>query len=177
MGLHYENLDEVTRGYITHELDWDEANANLYISPRLNTTGIEVYPVILREAIAEYNDDWLACQIRNRSLLNRTIERKKPTGGITYAKMPVNAPKTLAEGEFNRFYIRGLCERALNSGITEVVVYRGKEVSKPRPESIALIGQSIPVEPLLKDLRNSPGVDTALGMPPGPNSGLTVRLP
>src|SRR6266851_5569734 len=30
---------------------------------------------------------------------------------------------------------------------------------------------------LLTDLRSNPGVDTALGLPPGPNSGLSARLP
>lgn len=93
------------------------------------------------------------------------------------AKVPVTAPDTLAEGEFNRFYARGLCARAIADGIPDVEVYRGKQVQRPRPESQSKIGNRINVKALLEDLRKSQGVEPALGLPPGPNSGLTVRLP
>jgi hypothetical protein len=34
--------------------------------------------------------------------------------GVPYVKrVPVNAPGILAEGEFNRFYLRGLCLAAI----------------------------------------------------------------
>jgi hypothetical protein len=54
-------------------------------------------------------------------------------------------------------------------------VYRGKDVQNPRPESQALIGRRLPAQSLLDDLRTAQGVEPALGLPPGPNSGLTVR--
>jgi hypothetical protein len=83
----------------------------------------------------------------------------------------------LAEGEFNRYYCRGLCQRALEVGIEEVEVYRAKAVTTPRPESQRLIGRRLSARSLLNDLRTSQGVEPALGVPPGPNSGLSVRLP
>jgi len=103
-------------------------------------------------------------------------KKENPAADFTTAKIPVTAPDTLAEGEFNRFYARGLCARAIDNGIKEVVVYRGKEVQQPRAESQAMIGKKIDATVLLEDLRNSPGVEPALGLPPGPNSGLTVHL-
>jgi hypothetical protein len=40
------------------------------------------------------------------------------------------------------------------------------------------INTKISAKLLLDDLRNSSqGVDTALGLPPGPNSGLSAKLP
>jgi hypothetical protein len=45
----------------------------------------------------------------------------------------------LAEGEFNRFYIRALCVRAIEDGLPEVIVYRAKEVQSARPESARMI--------------------------------------
>jgi hypothetical protein len=72
---------------------------------------------------------------------------------MTLAKVPITAPETLAEGEFNRFYARGLCLRAMAQGIESLVVYRAKDVVNPRPESVALIGKSLPAKQLLDDLR------------------------
>jgi hypothetical protein len=104
-------------------------------------------------------------------------QKRKPKGGFTMAAVPVNAAETMAEGEFNRFYIRALCQRAIDSGIPSLIVYRAKQVQNPRPQSITLEGTSIGARLVLDDLRAHPGVDTALGLPPGPNSGLSVRLP
>ena len=109
--------------------------------------------------------------------MNAIEQRRKPKGGFTTTQIPVTAPDTLAEGEFNRFYARGLCTRAIEDGIQEVEVYRGKQVSQPRPESEAMIGKRLSARAILEDIRRSPGVEPALGLPPGPNSGLTVRLP
>jgi hypothetical protein len=83
----------------------------------------------------------------------------------------------MAEGEFNRFYVRGLCRRALAEGIERLEVYRAKEVSEPRPESWNKIGNLMDPQAVLIDVRVSIGVETALGMPQGPNSGLTLRIP
>jgi hypothetical protein len=103
--------------------------------------------------------------------------RRAASGKTTVAKVPVTAPDTLAEGEFNRFYCRGVCLRAISEGKTHVRVYRAKHVDNPRPESQAKIGALAEAEKLLSDLRANPGVEPALGIPPGPNSGLSIQLP
>jgi hypothetical protein len=97
--------------------------------------------------------------------------------GTAYTKaVPVNAPETLAEGEFNRFYARALCRRALVAQVSHVRVYRAKPVAKPRSESVQMIGTLLEPQALLDDLRTHIGMDTALGLPPGPNSGLSIEL-
>ena len=175
MGIHYENLDEKVRDFMLRELELDVRSGTLYISPRLTEAGASAWSDLLREAFEKYDDNWLAATLRSKGFIRSTEQRRKPNGGITTAKVPRNAPETLAEGEFNRFYIRGLCAYVIEMGGTEVEVYRGKHVSSPRPESQAMIGQRLPAQKLLEDLRTSPGVEPALGLPPGPNSGLTVR--
>jgi hypothetical protein len=40
-----------------------------------------------------------------------------------------------------------------------------------------MVGKKISAIALLGDLRKSQGVEPALGLPPGPNSGLTICLP
>lgn len=177
MALNLVNLDERTRGFMLKEIESDASSGKLYISPRLNSRGQQEYPRLLKEAAKSHNDSWLAEQIRRNGLMKTEEERRKPKGGYTIAQIPVTAPDTLAEGEINRFYIRGLCLRAIQDGIPELVVYRAKQVSSPRRESETKIGARISPESLLQDVRTHPGVDTALGLPPGPNSGLSVRFP
>ena len=109
--------------------------------------------------------------------MNTTLQRNNPRGGTTQVRMPKNAPEMLAEGEFNRLYARGVCRRAIAQGIEEVTIYRAKDVSNPRPESEMKIGTRVNAKLLLEDLRTHQGVDPALGLPGGPNSGLSVRLP
>jgi hypothetical protein len=162
MALNYEHLDDRTRQSMQNEVDLDISRGALYISSRL---------------IQSHEDAWFADELRCTKCMNATEERRKRGGGFSTVKVPITAPDTLAEGEFNRFYVRGLCIRALEDGLAEVMVCRGKQVSQPRPESETMIGKLISAKMLLEDLRKSQGVEPALGLPPGPNSGLTVRLP
>ena len=154
------------------ELEVDLKSENLYISSRLNETGLAHYREILGIAFEEHDNAWLAGEVSRRTCLKRVEQTRR---GIK--KVPVNAADTLAEGEFNRFYIRDVCVRAIEEGIPEVEVYRAKRVANPRARSEALIGKRLSPSSLLDDLRRSQGVEPALGLPPGPNSGLSVRLP
>jgi hypothetical protein len=92
------------------------------------------------------------------------------------AKVPYNAAQQLAEGEFNRFYLRGIASRALKEGKKDLRIYRGKEVSAPRVESEEKVGSLIDAALLLAELRKNDFVDNALGLPAGPNSGLTAEI-
>jgi hypothetical protein len=175
MSIRYESLDAAVRRAMVHELERDQAAGTLYISPRLTGAGAQAWPEILREAFESHDDSWIAATLRTRGLMRAEEQRRKPKGGFTTAQVPHTAPDTLAEGEYNRFYARGLCAHVVDSGGAEVEVYRGKDVQNPRPESQAMIGRRLPAQNLLDDLRTAQGVEPALGLPPGPNSGLTVR--
>ncbi len=177
MTLRLENLDDRTRHFMLEEFELDVASGTLYLSPRLSESGRSEYKSLLMEAIKSGNDDSLAQALRSHNRMKLTEQRQKPKGGFTTARVPATAPDTLAEGEFNRSYVRGLCRLALEEGVHEVEIYRAKPVTNPRPESQAMIGKKINAKALLEDLRTHPGVEPALGLPPGPNSGLSVRLP
>ena len=176
MALHYENLDEITRSFMLSEVESDLSHENLYMSPRLNELGEQNYVLLLKEAIQHHDDAWFAQQLRSRGYMKDYEQRRKRGGGFTNARVPVNAPDTLSEGEFNRYYVRGLCVRVIEESMDQVEVYRGKPVNQPRPESEALLGKRLSPEALLADLRESVGVEPALGLPRGPNSGLTIRM-
>jgi hypothetical protein len=177
MPLNYVNLDERTRALMRDEIAVDIAARTLYTSPRLSTRGAHEWPDLLRHAAATGNDETLAEHLNSDGRLNQLEERRKPTGGVTMVKVPVTAAATLAEGEFNRFYIRALCQRAIEQSVPRLIVYRAKDATSPRRESEEKVGTEIDPQQLLADLRANPGVDTALGLPAGPNSGLSVRLP
>ena len=177
MGLDYKNLDERTRQLMLTEIERDIALDSLYVSENLSAQGQIDYPDLIRNAAKGGNDVTLAADISTR-LNSHEKPRRLNSGKLS--KPPVmrsNAHEMLAEGEFNRFYIRACCLCAIEDGISEVVVYRAKTVQSARAASEQMISQMILAEQLLNDLRNNPGVDTALGLPPGPNSGLSVHLP
>jgi len=176
MGLRYENLDAKGRDLMRAEVERDVAAGSLYVADKLSPGGKASYPQLLKDAAAGGTDDTLAAAIL--PLLNATMPPRDLGGGrfSKPPKMSVNAHTLLAESEFNRFYIRGVCLRALGLGYTHVIVYRARPSSQPRPESEALIRQPFPAEALLRDLRASSGVETALGLP-SVNSGLSVKLP
>lgn len=176
MGLRYENLDEATRRFMVEEIDMDVQSGAIYISRYLNPRGCEAWAGLLREAAESGTDDSLALAIVRDQCLRDRVERKKPKGGVTMVAVPVTAHETMGEGEFNRFYVRGLCRRAIDESIPALEVYRAKEVLNPRPESESKIGAQLTPKKLLEDLRQSPGFESALGIAL-PNSGLTMRLP
>lgn len=174
MGLNYKNLDERTRHFMLTEIDGDITEGALYISDNLNDEGRKVYPTLLKAAATNGTDATLAREIQPR-LNSHEKPRHLKSGGFSKPPiMRVDAHEMLAEGEFNRFYMRGVCLHAIDNGIEEVTVYRAKEVENARSESQQKIGARINAKALLKDLRTSIGVNTALGLPPGPNSGLSV---
>lgn len=177
MGLSYVNLDDQTRKFMVEEIDIDVANETIYISPWLTDTGRQDWPTLLRSAAENGDDDSLAAELRHGGRIRETAERRKPTGGYTTYRVPVTASHTMAEGEFNRFYVRALCRRAIEDGIDHLIIYRAKDVRNPRPDSEQKIGTAVDPQAVLEDLRTTPGVEPALGLPPGPNSGLTARLP
>ena len=178
MALYLENLDARTRQLMLAEMDYDIANNALHISPFLSGQGQRDYANLLREAIESGNDETLAQNLRTHPRLIKTLPRRKPKGGYAIAATPENAAEVLSESEFNRYYIRALARRAIEDGIAELVVYRAKQVNSPRPESEALVETTISPEDLLEDLRSHPGDEPpSLGVPSGPNSGLSVRLP
>lgn len=178
MGLRYEDLDAETRRFMVEEIEMDARDDKLYLSPWLSQTGQGDWSEILIEAARTGTDDTLANSIRERGRLNRTAQRRKPNGlGYTTYTIPQTAPMTMAEGEFNRFYVRALCRRAIDQGLPRLQVYRAKSVAAPRPDSEYKIGLLMDPNVVLVDARQSIGVETALGMPAGPNSGLTLRIP
>ena len=116
----------------------------------------------------------LASTIATGRMLN-THEIGRRGDKVFVKRVPRDAHRTLAEGEFNRFYLRALCLRALDEGHDQLEIYRAKQVASPRAESQARLGARVDVRTLLRDLRKYVGMETVYNLP-APSSGLSARL-
>jgi hypothetical protein len=174
MGLRYDNLDDRTRALMVEEIDRDTAAGNMYLSNYLNEGGQRDWPGYLREAARAGTDDRLAQTLRANRSFKTQVERRKPKGGYTMAAVPVTAAQTLAESQYNMYYMRALARRAIDDGQT-LTVYRAKAVENPRPESERMIGTRLDPQEVLRVLRETHGVEPAINIPM-PNTGITVRL-
>lgn len=170
MSFKFQNLDSRTREVMLDEFNFDVDKNKVYFSTRFNKNGYDLYPQLMRNVIKEGNEVTLANELRNNNCFKQLEETTRGN-----RKVPVTAAETFAEGEFNRYFIRAICLRAIEEDLG-LEVYRAKEVSSPRYESIQMIGKKVDSTKLLDDLRLNIGVDTALGLPNGPNSGLSVKL-
>jgi hypothetical protein len=177
MAIKYENLDQTVRQHMLDELESDIRSNNYYKSKRLRVGMENEWLDIFKKAVELHNDAWLESQIR---ILKILVEREEQSrnGKIIEKDVPHDAAETLATGEFNRLYMRGICLDVISSSKNEVEVYRGKSVAHARSESQQLIGKKLKADLLLKELRDfnkNIGVDAALGLPPGPNSGISIK--
>lgn len=169
------NLDIPVRNHMSREIERDLEEGVLYVSPRLTEEGASSWPDLLLTAAASGTPKSLAESLLSLSALRLTETSQR--NGRQYEKaVPINAADTLAEGEFNRFYIRAVTLQATQLGHDDVEVYRAKAVVSPRSASENLIGTRLSAERLLNDMRTSTWADSAFGLPPGPNSGLSVKI-
>jgi hypothetical protein len=168
------NLEDVRQEMID-EVNRDISEDNLYISSRLNQKGKDNYADTLLSSVTDRTPEVFYSNFGFNNF-NPTEQRKKPKGGFTTAKIPNSANITLCEGEFIRYYIRGVCLKAISQDEKNVVAYRARHSDNPRRESVAMEGQQFDAQTLLNDLRIESYVDKAMGLPPGPNSGMCAKL-
>ena len=167
----YENLDDTTRHYMLIEVEQAIKSSQLHVSRRFTGQGQAQYPKLLREAVRAGSEDSLTAALVQQQCF---VERE-PYGAGT-RRVPANAARTFAEGQFNAFYMRGVCHRAIQAGQL-VEVYRAKEALTPRPSSTYQVGQQLDPQQVLRLLRHSPsGKHRGAVVPAGFNSGLSLRI-
>ena len=168
------NLDNTTRKFMIEEIEQASVTKNIYFSSRFNERGISEWVSLLTEAARFHNEHWLAYQLEVQGMMKGTEGSRTPSGGYTTKHVPDTATATMAEGQFNRFYILGLCRCVQIEGGTHLVVYRAKDRVEHRLESDSMIGSELAVDRLLAALRSrKKSLSHSLLKP---NSGLSVRL-
>jgi len=171
--FNFTKLDARTRALMIEEIKRAEESANLYLSARFNDIGARGWVPWLTLAAEQHDEHWLAFQLEAAGAMKHLETRAKPKGGYTVAHVPDTAAETMAEGQFNRFYMAAICRRATEDGKADVRVYRAKHRGEPRPESRALEGISRGAGVLLQELRSK---DLSLKCDLlKPNSGLSIE--
>jgi hypothetical protein len=173
--FNFENLDEETRHFMLEAISEAEKSGDVYYSTRFNDEGFKQWLPLLKEAAEKYNEHWLAFQIEERGLMKGLEGSMTPSGGYTIKHVPDTAAETMAEGQFNRFYILGLCKRARAEKVSQLEVYRARESAAPRRESQNLIGSKFSIDYIEAQLLKT--ADSFKSSLVKPNSGLSVRLP
>lgn len=171
----FENLDEATRSSMLQAIEEAESMGNIYYSTRFNQDGNNQWLPLLKQAAQQFNEHWLAYQLESNGLMKDFESAVKSSGGYTTKHVPNTSTETVAEGQFNRFYILGLCKRARAEGIIHLEIYRAKERFDPRPESQALIGTLLSIDEIESQLKETKASFKSQLVKP--NSGLCMKFP
>lgn len=167
----FKHMSSELRQYMLSEIEYDLSYSQLYISSRLTNVGRDDYPNLLKEAVNSHDENWFAVQLTQDGRLNHYEQGR----GMKPKRVPSNAHTTLAESQFNLYYMRGLCVYADSQEMSELVVCRYKDVRNPRSSSNQILGDLVSVQDALNDLRLSWEQQVLQLLKP--NSGLTLCLP
>jgi len=176
MPLNLPDLNDGTRALMADEVT-REAQTGFRFSNWLTPVGQRDWERTIRNAIVCGNDATLAKDLGNGERLHKVVNYAAPRGGMTNFPLPQNAAEILAETEFNRYYACAICRLAIERGLDSVVVYRAKDVLRPRPDTRPLIGRHLDPALIIRRLEGAFDVVTALGLHTGPVSYLSVKLP
>lgn len=171
----FENLDDATRSSMLKAIEEGENTGNIYYSTRFNQDENEQWLTLLKQSAQQFNEHWLAYQLESNELMKDFESAAKPSGGYTAKHVPHTAAETIAEGQFNRFYMLGLCKRARAEGITHLEIYRSKERFDPRPESQVLVGTILSIDEVETQLKLTEASFKSQLVKQ--NSGLCVKFP
>ena len=176
MALDLANLDSCTRRFMLAELDSDVATGTLYRSPQLSEQGQQQYYALLRAAVTSGTEVSFAEALHRRQAV-LPPDRWQHAREVGPEEALTAATARLAEREFHRFYIRGLCRRALDQGLQTLEIYRAKPTEPRRTLSDDMVGIRVTASSLLEDLSGEFRSWPPHGLPQCRDPGLSVRLP
>lgn len=116
MSLDLLHLDARTRQFMLAELEADRAARTLHYSSQLTEAGAQRYRALLQAALESGTEASFAETLAHHDAI-RPPNRWQHAKDIGPAEALADATFRLAEREFHRFYIRGLCCRALAQGV------------------------------------------------------------
>jgi hypothetical protein len=176
MPLELVHLDACTRHFMLAELRADLAAGRLFLSPQLSESGLVQYRHLLRTALATGTERSFADALHATGAVALPDRWQRSAQGAACDAL-MAAAALLAEREFHRFYLRGLCRRAMEQGIQRLVIYRAKPEEPVRAHGATMIGVLITASSLHEDLSASFRTLPPHGLPQCRDPGLSVRFP
>ncbi len=169
MSLKLLDLDkDNVRDLMLEEFEQDVKEDKLVISNLIKPENHDKYVYLLSEAILKGNDASFARTILINGLLEDKISKYDKLGKVAIVKTAKDAHITLAEDEFNKYYMRGVCRAAVS---------QGKSVKVYKQDKIEIQNNTI-LDPLevLQDLRNHREISEALKMHVGSDDVLSLQI-
>lgn len=167
MGYSYRHLDADVRDVMVQEFEGDLKEGIWTLSSWIKPEKADMMQRVLKDALSEHDDAWLA---RHLETLHLLVRRGLETG----RRVPVNAANLLAESLFNQYYCRALCQIAIEQGI-QVRVIRGKSDSRLGLDAVQILGRAYNPAQLHHDMVHQTDLMKALGLGSA-KKGLTLDL-
>jgi hypothetical protein len=130
------SLTEMTPGVrasMWAEFEAEFAGGAPFFPVRLTGYGRDLWPGLLREAINDYDDEWLMDALMEPGVIVNSEMAASARLGAKAVNVAA-AARTMAMSEFNTWYVRGLSALLLAEGVPTVRVYRAAD---PRWSSAA----------------------------------------
>jgi hypothetical protein len=179
MGMHFEELDALTRNFMLREFQAEESGGHPYRGEVLNDVGRHAWPDLMANAIKLGNEESLAAALAEAPYWNIT-ETYVRSGAARERRVNLKqASERLATSEFNTWYVRGLAARLLDERVTECQVYRAAAPRWAIAECSRHEGLVYPVQVVYDGHRRrywpAPGVETCFAIPYQPGCHHTIR--
>ena len=150
-----DHLAPELRHLMLAELLWSLQHNKIYFSRNFVEERKREYPVLLQDALAEGTPD--------------TLDDSLAASGIFKPGLARRSAQSFVWDEFNKYYMRALCQWVRGHPGHELTVARGRQSAMHRQLSDDRIGQTRDPLRLLNQLRTAPNIN-----PFGANSGLTL---
>jgi len=171
MKYNFLDLNKEIRNLMKEEVILDLDKGILSKSTRFSDEGNSRYSDILLKNIGNGDEETLGSELVG--LFNPKEISHDKKGDRIEKNIPLDANETLANTEFNRFYMRSLCVFALKNN-KNLEIYRAKESLNHRVESDSLLGSKIEnIKEALTTLRDDKKYYNFIAKP---NSGLSLKL-
>lgn len=136
--MHFEELDEDTRRWMLDEFDAEQNQTHHFEPTELNSSGLAVFPDLMRQAIERGSIASLAASLSDASYWKPTRTYYRQGKHITQRIDSIIAAQELAHSEFTTWYTRGVARKLMEEGMTRCQVYRADPAVPPKCECTSL---------------------------------------
>ena len=121
MALIKKELDKIRRDFMAKEIEMDIMENRFKSLECLNHSGNIELPELLMSAVVDGDEMSLARELKDRQCM-RVYNAVSEGGTVMLSRVSDRSYQEFSESTFNKFYLRGVCREAVDSGYDEVVI-------------------------------------------------------